>query len=97
MLSSVLPLPASPLDRHLWTQTYRQQRQLRYFVDTTAYCEFLFFSFSSRKLHTNYQMSDQINSLIHLMLSVYKSYHQTLKYGHQRKNTLQNLTGLIEI
>src|SRR6218665_405624 len=43
-----------------------------------------FFSFSSRKLHKNYQMSDQINSHICLMLSVYKNFHQTVKYGLQR-------------
>ena len=39
-------------------------------------------------------MSDKINSHICLMLSVYKSFHQTVKYGHQRKQILQDLTGL---
>jgi len=28
------------------------------------------------------------------MLCVYKSFHQTAKYGHQRYHILQNLTGL---
>jgi len=28
------------------------------------------------------------------MLSVYKSFHQTVKYGHQRNHILQYLTGL---
>src|SRR6218665_463025 len=36
--------------------------------------EFIFLSFSSRKLHKNYQISDKINSHICLMLSVYKSF-----------------------
>ena len=39
-------------------------------------------------------MSDKINSHICLMLSVYKSWHQTVKYGHQRNHILQDLTGL---
>src|SRR6218665_1105552 len=45
-------------------------------------------------------MSGQINSNIclsnvkHLMLSVYKSYHQTVKYGKQRNCILQDLTRL---
>ena len=47
-----------------------------------------FFSISSRQLRKNYQMSDRINSHICLLLSVYKSYHQTGKYGRQ------NFTGL---
>src|SRR6218665_3256379 len=34
--------------------------------------ELIFLSFSSTKLHTNYQMSDKINSHICLMLSVLK-------------------------
>src|SRR6218665_2262749 len=29
-----------------------------------------------------------------LMLSVYKSYHQTVKYGRQRNHILQDLNGL---
>jgi len=37
-------------------------------------------------------MSDTINSYICLMLSVYKSLHQTVKYGHQRNQILQDLT-----
>src|SRR6218665_2666416 len=41
------------------------------------------FLFSSMKLHRNYQMSDKINSLICLMLSVYKSFHQAFKYGRR--------------
>jgi len=39
-------------------------------------------------------MSDKINSLICLMLSVYKSFHQMVKYSHQRNHILQDLTGL---
>ena len=39
-------------------------------------------------------MSDKINSRICLMLSVYKSFHQSVKYGRQRNHILQVLTGL---
>jgi len=39
-------------------------------------------------------MSDKINSHICLMLSVYNSFRQMVKYGHQRNNIFQNLTGL---
>jgi len=39
-------------------------------------------------------MSDKINSHICFMLSVYESFHQTLKYGRQRNHILQDLTGL---
>jgi len=31
-------------------------------------------------------MSDKINSHICLMLSLYKSFHQRVKYGHQRNH-----------
>jgi len=44
---------------------------------------FHIFLFSSRKLHENFQMPDKINSHIYLMLSVNKSFHQRVKYGHQ--------------
>ena len=36
-------------------------------------------------------MSDKINSHICLKLSVYKSFHQTVKYGRQRTHVLQIL------
>jgi|SRR6218665_2609909 len=39
-------------------------------------------------------MSGKINSNICLMLSVYKSYHQTLKYGPPKNQIVQELTGL---
>jgi len=39
-------------------------------------------------------MSGKINSHICLMLSVYKSFRQTVKYGCQRNHILQDLTGL---
>jgi len=39
-------------------------------------------------------MSDKINSHICIMLSVYKSFHQTVNYGRQRNHILQDLTGL---
>ena len=39
-------------------------------------------------------MSGKINSNIYLKLSVYKSYHQMIKYGQQRNHILQDLTGL---
>jgi len=39
-------------------------------------------------------MSDKINSHICLMLSVYKCFHQTVKYGQQRNHLLQDLAGL---
>ena len=45
-----------------------------------------FLSFSSGKLHKNYQALDKINSHICLMLSGYKSFHQTVKYGRQRNH-----------
>jgi len=38
-------------------------------------------------------MSDKINSHICLMLSVYKRFHQMVKYGWQRNHILQDLTG----
>jgi len=37
-------------------------------------------------------MPEKINSNICLMLSVYKSFHQTVKYDRQRNHTLQDLT-----
>jgi len=52
--------------------------------------EFIYFSFSSRKLHKNYQ----IKSHTCLMLSVYESFHQMGYYGQQRNHILQDLTGL---
>ena len=52
------------------------------------------FPFLSRKLHKNFQTSDKINSHICLTLSVYNSFHQTVKYGHQRNQILQDLTEL---
>ena len=45
--------------------------------------EFIYLSFSSRRLHKNYQMSDKINSHICLILSVYKSFHRTVKNGKE--------------
>ena len=39
-------------------------------------------------------MLGKINSHICLMLSVYKTFHQTVKYGHQRNKILQDLIGL---
>ena len=39
-------------------------------------------------------MSGKINSNICVMLSVYKSYYQTVKYGRQTNHILQVLTGL---
>jgi len=39
-------------------------------------------------------MSDKINSHICLMLSVYKSFHQIVKYGCQRNHILQDLIEL---
>jgi len=39
-------------------------------------------------------MSDKIKSHICLMLSVYKSFHQTVKYVRQRNELLQDLTVL---
>jgi len=50
----------------------------------------LFFGNRFSNLHKHYQMSDKINSHICLMLSVYKCFHQVVKYGHQ---ILQDLTG----
>jgi len=55
-----------------------------------------FFSFLLRKLglHKIYQMSGKHFSHIWLMWSVYKSFHQTVKYGQERNHILQDLTGL---
>jgi len=39
-------------------------------------------------------MLGKINEHIYLMLSVYESFHQTVKYGWQRNHILQDLTGL---
>jgi len=41
-------------------------------------------------------MSDKINSYykFSLILSVYKSFHQLVKHGHQRNHILQDLIGL---
>jgi len=39
-------------------------------------------------------MSDKINSHICLMLSAYKHFHQTVKYGCQRNHVLQDWTRL---
>ena len=36
-------------------------------------------------------MSDKINSHICLVMSVYKSFHQTVKYGRQKNRILQAL------
>jgi len=38
-------------------------------------------------------MSGTINSHSCLMLSVYERFHQTVKYGHQSNNILQDLSG----
>ena len=39
-------------------------------------------------------MLGKTNSNICLMLSFYKSYHQTVMFGRQRNHILQDLTGL---
>ena len=54
----------------------------------------IWISFSYRKLHKNYQMSGKTNSHIYLMLGVYKSFHQMVKYGRQSNYISQDLTGL---
>jgi len=53
--------------------------------------EFTFLSFSSRKLHKIIKCH---RKLICLMLSVYESFHQEVKYGCERNHILQDLTGL---
>jgi len=55
---------------------------------------FIFVKEITSKFHKNYQMSNKINLHTCLMLSVYKSFHQMVKYGHQRNHILQDLTGL---
>jgi len=42
-------------------------------------------------------MSGKINSHICLMLSVYKSFHQTVKYGQQINHILQDLTDIRDV
>jgi len=39
-------------------------------------------------------MSGKINSHICLVLSVYESFHQTVKYVQQRNHILQDMIGL---
>jgi len=39
-------------------------------------------------------MSDKISSHISLMLTIYKTFHETVKYGCQQNHILQDLTGL---
>ena len=56
---------------------------------STSFRIYFTFSVSSRKLHKNNQMSDKINLHICLILSVYKSCHQKVKYVCQRNHTLQ--------
>ena len=60
----------------------------------TGFWILLLLSFLLRKLHKSYQMSDKVNSHICLLLCVYKSFHQTVKYCSQRNQILQDLTGL---
>jgi len=64
------------------------------FISLTTGFQIYFLSFSSRKLHENYQVSDKNNSHICLKLSVYKTFHQTVKHGHQINRILQASTGL---
>ena len=47
------------------------------------------FLFHFHQGNKNYQMSDKIKSHICLMLSVYKTIHQTVRYGRQRHHILQ--------
>ena len=54
----------------------------------------IFLSFSSKKLHKNYQMTDKISSLICVMLSVYEGLRQAVKCGQQRSHILQDSTGI---
>jgi|SRR6218665_1216262 len=56
--------------------------------------EIQFFSFSSWKLHKNYQMSGKINSKICFMFCVHERFQQTVKCGWQRNHKLQDLTVL---
>ena len=64
-----------------------------YFFDN-QFLNLFCLSFLSWKLHKNYQMSDKVNWYICLMLSVYKCFHETVKYGQRRNYILQDLTGL---
>ena len=56
--------------------------------------EFIFCHIRQGDYIKYYHMSDKINSHICLMLSVYKSFHQTVKYRRRRNHILQDLTGL---
>jgi len=52
----------------------------------------LLLSFSSRKLHQNYQVSDKINSDIRFMSSVYKSFHKTRQIWLAKKSYFTRFT-----
>ena len=86
-LNSRWPLPSRDVKQNL---DFGSENEIRFY---TSAKEIQIFSFSSRKLHKNAQMPGKIISNICLMLSVYKSY-QMVKYGRQRNQILQDLTGL---
>jgi len=56
--------------------------------------KFEFIYFCHFHLGKYIKIRGKINSHICLMLSVYKSFHQTVKYGRQRNHILQDFTGL---
>ena len=53
----------------------------------------IYFSFSSRKLHKIYQMSDKISSHISLMLSFTKLFIRRSNVANKESHILQDLTG----
>jgi len=52
----------------------------------------IFFHFHQENYIKFTKMSGKINS--HICLSVYESFHQTVKYGQQRNRILQDITGV---
>src|SRR6218665_3635457 len=64
------------------------ENRFYFFSLGTGFRIYFLLSLSSRKLHKHYQMLDKINSHICLMFIVYKTFHETVNYGHQRYQML---------
>src|SRR6218665_3541589 len=60
------------------------ENKIKFFIFDNRNSILFFLSFSSRKLHKNYQMSGKINSHLRSMLNVYQSSYKTVKYGWQK-------------
>jgi len=60
---------------------FSSKTESQFYFFGNRFSNLILLSFSCSKLHNSCQMLDKINSHICLMLSVYKSFHQTVKYG----------------